>query len=66
MDSSQEQERMKAQIQEMLSEDNKWFAGEFYRHQPSDSEAALYYIVVIGEAAKFAERWKTSHQDTVG
>ncbi|MFW5853229.1 MAG: hypothetical protein ACOCU8_01140 [Patescibacteria group bacterium] len=48
-------QRNLAQIQEALSPENRWFAGQFLGHKPTDSEAVSYYIS-HGGAEGFARR----------
>jgi hypothetical protein len=48
-------QRNLAQIQEALSPENRWFAGQFFGHEPSDTEAMNYYIA-YGGAEGFARR----------
>jgi hypothetical protein len=41
--------------EDILSSDNRWFAGEVLGHEPSDDEAALHYIK-NGGADNFSKR----------
>ncbi|MDZ4228254.1 MAG: hypothetical protein U1E54_03335 [Candidatus Levybacteria bacterium] len=53
---------MKAQIAEMLSPLNRYFAGTVLGHPPSKEEAVMHYIT-HGGSADFEKRWKYQHED---
>jgi hypothetical protein len=57
---SEQRTYMQAQIEEMLGEVNRWYAGEALHRPASDSEAVLYYIE-HGGAADFRKRWEAAH-----
>jgi len=48
--------RTKAQLWEVFSDDNIWFAGLYYGHSPSADEA-MEYFVISGGAKDFARRY---------
>ncbi len=51
-------EYMKKQIEEALSEENKWYAGEKLGHAPTVAEAIIYYAECPDGGAKhFAEEY---------
>jgi hypothetical protein len=45
------------QLEEMLSQDNTYFAGEILGHEPNRQEKILHYIL-NGGAANFRQRWQ--------
>ncbi len=53
--------RTEAQIQEILGDDNMWYAGERLGHSPNPNEAAMHFVN-HGGAADFAQRWAESHR----
>ena len=48
-------EYLELEKQEMLSPENKWFAGEKLGHPPTDQEAEMYYVENGGPEG-FAQR----------
>lgn len=48
-------EYLELEKEEMLSAENKWFAGEKLGHSPTDQEAEMYYVENGGPEG-FAER----------
>jgi hypothetical protein len=48
-----------AQIVEILSPENRWFAGQEFGHEPSDNECTDHYAR-CGGAAHFSETHKMS------
>jgi hypothetical protein len=46
---------LNAEQKEMLSPENKWFAGEALKHDPSPEECALHYIK-NGGAKAYADK----------
>ena len=49
-------EYLELEKEEMLSPENRWFAGEKLGHSPTDQEAEMYYIQ-NGGAEGFAKRY---------
>ncbi len=47
--------RMLAQLEEILSPANRWFAGEYYGRPATDNELVFYYVL-HGGAESFAKR----------
>ena len=52
-----ESDYMKAQIAEMLSPLNRYYAGQVLGHSPNEDESALYFVL-SGASADFERRWK--------
>lgn len=52
---SKNSEYMKAQIAEMLSPENRYYAGQAIGHSPSTEEACMYYVL-NGHSASFERR----------
>lgn len=48
-------EYIEKEIEEMKSDENRWFAGEALGHEPSDEEAAEYYVN-CGAAEEFNKK----------
>lgn len=54
-------EYMSAQLEEALSDYNRWLTGEKVGHPPSIDEC-LYFYVFGGGSADFEKRWKKNHK----